>query len=774
MSEKKENNIEIEKGDSTKDKKSPKLIPLKKLPSLLKKAYTEKAFEKKILNKLYIEEDKKLLKSIFSEKETKGKKELIFIKKDLELPKEQFNKLKDIAKQINNNKGRIKLIPLLAVAGFITALVIVVMTFKNPIAKKIVKSGCESIFGAKTDIKSVNVELLGISVKINGLAIGDKKSENYMKNLIEAENITLDMNFTQALRGKVIVNDISITGMQFGTARKTSCYIPIKKKSEKAQEESAFMKSLKAKSNQAIDDLKKQATDMLGGGSVDEIVSNIQSQLQTPDAAKKAQEDVQNLITKWQSKPNELKGQVDNFATNVKDLQSININDIKSGNAIEKTTKIKEYIDKINSALNESKKLKSSFESVQKDIKSDVNKTNNIKNDIENAVKHDKDFISNRIGTIVNNVKNPKNLLTNAMNTIGYDLLGKYYPYVQQGIVYANQMQAASKTKSETTKKEKKETVKRLKGTTFWYSKENPKLWIKNVSASGYTQSNSKNKGFSGAIKNITSDQNLIKLPTTAEAKFDVGSVNHSGKLTVDVRESSKNLIAIDYTGVGFNAKIDGNKIASASGIPSIDGKAKISLYGAVGSNTFTANGNVSLNPLTLTSDGFSNELMTKYYKQALASVKNMDIGYKVKYDSSSGVDLGLSGNFADQFAKALETVIESVKEDAKNAAIEKINEQINKSSNEVTEKIKSFLGIEGEIDIQNTNLDTLQKSLEAKKSELENQLNSKVDDAKSKVEEKQKEVEAKAQAQVQAKTKAAENKAKSKASSTLKGLLKK
>ena len=45
--------------------KTAKPVSAKKLPSLLKKSYSEKKFEKKLLKKIYITDDKRLVSSFF-------------------------------------------------------------------------------------------------------------------------------------------------------------------------------------------------------------------------------------------------------------------------------------------------------------------------------------------------------------------------------------------------------------------------------------------------------------------------------------------------------------------------------------------------------------------------------------------------------------------------------------------------------------------------------------------------------------------------------------
>ena len=731
-------------GESEEELKKP--VPMRKIPKVFRKKYTERAIEKRLLKKIYIDSDRKLVKSLFTEKAVRGKKEFYSVDLGREIEKRDLRQLKAIAKAIKKNKVRVKFAPLIAAVASVAFVCIVVSIFKNPIAKKIIKSGCEAVFEAKTDIRSVNVELLGISLKVRGLEIGDKNSKEYgyKKNLFEAEDITLDMDFTQALRGKAIINEISVTGMKFGTDRQNSCYIPPKERFRNRVADSAFARELKSRSDKALDDLRAQAESILGGGSVDEIVGNIQSQLKTPEAARKAEGDVQALIEKWQARPEELKDQVGTFSESVKDVRDFDINSLKSGSEAERIQKLKELLAGVNSAIQTGTELKEKFEKTAGEVKADSKASAQIAESVAEAIRSDKALAEGIVSNAVDTVKNARQILTNALNTVGYDMLGKYYPYVQQGVAYAMQMKANSKAEDAAKsdgKKEKKakeeKSAKRLPGTTLWFSRNYPGLWIKNVAASGYTENDS-SRGFSGAIRNITSNQNVTGLPTTAEAEFDAGKVNHSGKIVLDVRkETDDDLISVDYTGRGFSANVDGAKISRASGVPSIGGTMTLTLSGAAGGDGFSVGGSVDVNPATLTSDGFPNELATKYYQAALSAIDRLQVGYKAGYRSASGLSLDLSGNFAEQFSNALRAALSSAMSDAKEAAIKKINEMVNGADGEVALKVKEFLGIEGEIDVQNANLDTVMAALESKRKEIEEQISGKIDEAKSQAQEK-------------------------------------
>lgn len=720
------NPAKAKKEKKPKKEKVVKKLPAKKLPSLFKKAYTEKAIEKKLLKKLYVAADKESVKNLFTEKIQKGKTEKLKTDLTKEYTKSEIKHFKEIAKSIKKNKGRVKLVPLAAVVVFIAALVIVIGFFKNPVAKKVIVSSCEGIFGAKTSIKSVNVKLLGITIDIKGLSIGNKNSENGMKNLFDAD-ISLDVDLASALRGKFVSDEISVTNMEFGrerTEKEGSCLLPAKaKKIEKeASKDSAFMDSVKAKSQNAIADVRAQVETLLGGSTPDEIWQNLQSQIKTKDAAEQLKTETQALVEKWKAKPEELKTSANELASKVKKYQNLNVQKMSPA-------EILATIDDVKKTLSEIEKISKTAASIKNDIDDDRKTLESATKNMTDAIASDNALAEN----MVNTVKNAGSILTSALDTVGYDMLGKYYPYAKQGINYALQMKNNSSASSSSKEKKVKKSSKnvkgktgRMKGTTFWYSTEKPGVWVKLVEASG--------TNFKGNFKNISSNQDLINVPLTGNADFTAREIAHSANLIVDARSKTSNpLVTVGYTGDGFNANVDGSKIASASGIPSITGKTKLTLKGTAGANDFSASGSISLNPVALTSDGFGNEKIDKYYQEALASVKNLALGYKVAFSEKTGVDLSLSGNYMDVFANALSSVAANIGADAKAEVEKRISEYTSKYSSEALAKVSEFTGISSDVTTQISSIDDMKNVLQDKLNELVKQ---QTDAAKSKAAE--------------------------------------
>ena len=217
-------------------KKEPTKVLAKKLPKIYKKQYTEKAFEKKLLKHLYIETDKDLVKELFQTSTDKKGRTVMVVPKDKQIAKKDFARYKVLAKQIAEQKGGIKIVPLLAVIILVVAIGIVVTLFKNIVLEKAITSSMQKIFNAKTEIGLVDLQIFDASLEIKDLQQANKDSP--MKNLFQIDEIKLDFNLTELLRGKLYAEKMIVSGVALDTERKTSGELPIvhKTKEEKKTE----------------------------------------------------------------------------------------------------------------------------------------------------------------------------------------------------------------------------------------------------------------------------------------------------------------------------------------------------------------------------------------------------------------------------------------------------------------------------------------------------------------------------------------------------------
>ncbi len=702
------------KAVSKKANKNEKKFPVKKLPALFRKKLDEKKFDKKILSKIYIPQDKDYISSLYK-KTTENEKVFYAIPADSQFTKTDLSRLKVLAKEIKGQKGRIKFLPLIATVSFIVALAVVVSIFKNPIAKKIIKGTCESIFTAKTDIKSVNVKFLDSFIKVNSIQIGNKNSE--YKNLFEAETIVLDFNLTQLLRGHFVAENLEVSEMKFNTDRTTSCRLPLKEKAEKKEsKESPFMKNCKDKILEETNSCKEKLQALFGDLDIASLSEKIMTELKTPALCEELKTDVQQTIGKWSSKPKEIESQIATFAKDVATLQNLNVNSIKDLSELNKNLTL------IKNTISTGQKLSGNIKSITDDFDKDVKKVSSYSKQVEQSVKDDKAYVQNSVNGIKDTVLGAKQIFTSAIQSLGYSVLGKYYPYAEKLISYGvklkNESNTGDKTKlAKTEKKEKKAKIKkvkkeRLSGTTFWYGTDYPSFYIQRAFASG--------PAFKCELKELSSNHNLTKKASTVAADFITAEISHKINGVFDIRtDSAAKMIHLDYTGSGFNFDVKDSENSEGNGIPCALGKADLKLSGDFDENYFRAYGNASLNPLTLSSNGFNNEKIDSYYKKALAQVTDLKLGYEVLF-SDSNLSMDLNGNFAEKFVNALKGFASSAGGDAAKDIMAKVNEKLGASSNEYLSSISDFNSIQSQLDVQRNNLDKAMSDLNKKQAELE------------------------------------------------------
>ena len=394
-----------------KEAKPPKEIkkyPAKKLPKLFKKTFTQKQFEKNILGKLFIPEDKNYLSSLFkSAGQNKKGQELLAIPMDQEFEKKELSRLTTMAVEIKKNKGRVKLLPLIATLAIIAAVILAISLTKNIIARKVITSTCESIFEAKCDIDYLNISFLKSSFRMKGWQVANKKEP--MKNLFSVESVTFDFDLNQLLKARFVANELSILGVDTNTDRKYSGDISAKrlakiqkkkekeaKKKAKQNEKSAFMVSLDAKKDAAMGTLKDSITGLFDQYNPETILKECQDQMQTPKVAKDVQEEAKALTEKYKSKPEEIKAKLETVKASSDTVMSIDVNALQSN-----PTKIKEALEAVNSLKTNLDSLKNDADTVLKEVQSDINGAGGLATQLQNAISNDKGIVQAQVNEAV-------------------------------------------------------------------------------------------------------------------------------------------------------------------------------------------------------------------------------------------------------------------------------------------------------------------------------------------------------------------------------------
>ncbi len=709
-----------------KKQKAPKELktyPVKKLPKLFKKTYTQKQLDKKILNKLFIPEDKKYVAELFKESGKNKKDIAVFsVPQDSLFEKKEISRLETIAVEIKQNKGRVKLVPLIATVAFIAAVVIALSLTKNIIARKVITSTCESVFEAKCDIDYLNISFFKSTFTMKGWQVANKKSP--MKNLFSVDSITFDFDMNQLLKARFVANELSVLGVDTNTDRKYSGDISAKrlakiqkkkekqaKKKAKANEKSAFMVSLESKKDAAMGTLKDSVTGLFDQYNPEKILKDCQEQLQTPAVSKQVQEQAKALTEKYKSKPDEIKAKLETVQQASEAITSIDVNALQSD-----PTKIKEALDNISSLKTNLDSLKKDADTALKEIQSDINGVSGLTTQIQNAIANDKGIVETQINKFTSlNLDTGKNFISGTFDSIIYQLLGKYYPYYTKAV---DMLMEAKNNKKDKPKKEKKQkyTIARAEGRTVYYKNDDaPKFWIKKAAGSG--------PAFAFDATDITNNMDLTGKPAIANISASFMSIDHKAKLVVDTRKTSTEpLVLANYNCDKLNIAYPSSKFGDVPGLPGIDSaKTQLDFILKIFENDgFDLSGTSYFTELALSAPSFEPEFVSTIYMNTLAKINAMKLGVSAGFTQSSGINLNLNTDVDKQFINAftaeMTNQLGAIKESVEAKLLEKINEYTNGALGEVN----NFNDISEKLTGYKKNIDDIYAKVEAKKKELE------------------------------------------------------
>ena len=716
------------KAPKEKKQKAPKQLKTyeaKKAPKIFKKTYTKKQLDKKILKKLFIPEDKKYIESLFKES-GKNKKGLALysIPKDALFEKKEINHLATIAAEIKQNKGRIKLLPLIVTVASIAAVIVVLTMTKNMIARKVITSTCESIFEAKCDIDYLNISFIKSSFKMTGWQVANKKEP--MKNLFSVESITFDFDMNQLLKARFVANELSILGVDTNTDRKYSGDISahklakIQKKKEKqakkaakANEKSAFMVSLDSRKNAAMGTLKDSVSGLFDQYNPEKIMKDCQEQLQTPKISKQIEDQAKELTNKYKNKPDEIKKKLDSVKAASDKITNLDVSSIQSD-----PVKIKEALETISSLRSDINSLKKDADTALKDIQSDINGVGGLSTQLQNAISNDKGIVDTQIKKFTSiNMDTGKNFISGTFDSIIYQLLGEYYPYYTKIVGKLKQSKNSKKSADKKAKKEKKAvTMTRADGRNVYYKNDSaPKFWIKKASGSG--------PAFSFDAADLTNNMEITGKPAVANVTAKFLNIDHKAKIVVDTREdSSEPLVLANYNCDKLSLAYPSSKFGDVPGLPGIDSsKTQLDFVLKIFEDEgFSLSGTGFFTELVLSAPAFEPDFVSKIYMNTLAKIKSMKLGIEAGFTESSGVILDLITDVDKQFMNAFTAEMANQLGAIKDKVQAELLEKINGYTNGALGEINNFNDISQKLTGYQKNIDDINGKLDSKKKELE------------------------------------------------------
>ena len=711
-----------------------------KLPKIFRKKYNPKSLKRKLLSRIYIDDDREYVKGLFEQNE-----------KTLQIPdsrtfeKDEIKRLKNMASQIKSQKGRVHIIWITALVILIAAMVTLVNIYKNPLVKRGLQYALENIFWAKADIDYVNLKIFDSSLVIKGVAVANK--DKPMENLFEIGNISVDFNLVELLKKKFVMDLAQCTGITYGTPRKTSGALPeyvLKAKKEKQRKrDEAFEKKkeelLAALAAQAQDEI----TDILGFYDPETFLKDSLNSLQTPAMKDEIVDDMTTIYKDWQNEIESTKDQVKEFGKEVKKYTKMDISKIDTP----------QELNDLLMQINETKKKAEAFEKRAEDISDhfvrDTKTVQGLADKFQSSVKHDSDFIQTRIKSIkVPDIDDGKRIISSCFDTFFATLLGKWYPYVKDGIDMAKDFQQSGKTLPKLPEKQKKQKklVVRLKGRDVTYRKDLPSFLMREIRLGG----NSPDKKFSieGAVFNICNDADLLDKPITGGIDLLRGGYTEKLDFLGDFRTSPKgNMVDVNFTGKTYPMKLQVPNAKKLKGMPTIDGKAlvKANIYYDKNEKLGTSAALV-LDPASITATSFKPDFIYDLYSRVLATINEVDFDIGFAYSKQDKLDFDLDTNVDRQVVRGIKKVMNEELAKLKKQLEKEVNSRLEQISTEFSQQVEKYTGMKTVVftnvsDLKSfvADLDNQQKKLQKEiekrvKKEVDKQVNKAKEEAQKQV----------------------------------------
>lgn len=708
-----------------KKKKPPKTFPKKKLPKLLRKKYSQKKFERKLLKRIYIPRDREFIASYFMPVEG-AKKPCVMIPNDRIFTKQELVRLKILSKEIRKQKGRVKLIPLVAVVSVIVVMVSAVLIFKDPLIKKGLQSAMEAAFGAKVDIAYLHLGILDSNFTIRGLEVANRN--NTMKNLFEIGRLTVDFDLIELLKKRFVSDEMSVTDVRVNTDRKTDGALPEKPKKTPNPRIEQVKSQVTEFASAKTEVLKNSITDIFSDYNPETVLSNFYSKLSTPELVTEIEKDMQVLISSWKVVPDELKTSVNKVIADGQAVVNFDWNSIKSDPAQVRAilATLKSVTDNTTSLYKESEKT---MNMLQRDVKQVQTMTNNV----QKAITSDFNLISKEVNKITSfSIKDDgMNMLTASFEKIVADLFGKYYPVFQEALVYVQDLSAKSAAKKAAEAEKERTAIQRYAGRTIEYRKDNiPTFLIKKMHGSGADG----NFSLSLDVTDISSDMTKWGKPASLSGMVGHGQMSDSFSGTLDLRDNRPgDLVELNYNGVGYPVDMTLSGDAAIPGVPTGKGIGAFSArITANETGKFSIGGVVNLEPVSFRTASFEPAYAYDLYSRALAMFTAVRAGVTLDYSPETKLSLSVDSDIDRRFMQVLNQLFNEELAKVKQQVTVTAQKVLDEGTAKVKERFGDFDDLKSLMDEQINRLESYKKELEKKYREGEERLKVLVEEAKN------------------------------------------
>ena len=565
---------------------------------------------------------------------------------------------------------------LVAFLGVTISVCLIWALFVDPVIKRIIEKTGTKIVGAKVELEKADLSLFPIGLTLFGLQVTDP--DEPMKNAVEIGRIAGTVDSLQLLRRKVIVNEMSVEGVRLGTQRIRSG--AISKKTEKAEKEKK-KDSIPGLSMAKLPDIQ----DILG-----------KENLQTLQLVQSIRTDIEGGKELWTKNIAGLPGKekIDGYRKRIEALKgtkgSKNIGDI--GGILSSAGEAQTLYKDIQADLELLQKSQKGLNATLANFKDQIAK-------IEKAPQEDVRRLSEKYGFSAHGLANMSRFFIEPGITA----------WVDRGLYWKARLEPLVERGGE--KKGNVEVVKplRAKGSDVRFKEKEPlpDFLIRVARVSVQLPMGD----FSGAVKNITPDQNILGQPLL----FAFSGENLSGVRSVRL-DGAVNRVSPGSPADSINLNIEGYKIQAKSisqdsslSLKLEKGDADLDLKAVIAKGSIDATVAAKLQGVHISAGGTDAPSgFGRAVSSALSGVST--VGVKVRITGpADNYQVQISSNLDDILKNAVGSIIKDQVAQFENKLRAAISDKVSGPLQEAKGSLGGFEGLEGEVESRISQLTGMQ-----------------------------------------------------------------
>jgi len=482
-----------------------------KLPKAFRKPLDSKQYQRRIIGKIYLKPDRDFLQQIT----TANDEGRIVLARELD--DTERRRLKALVKQAKKNKGAVsrgKLILLLIVVGLTVAFSLI---FKNVLVERNAERLLEAVFVAESDFNGLRFRPLQGSITFDQLTVADRDAP--MTNLFEMGTGRFDLNLWQLASGHVVIENITVSELAFGTPRERSGALPLSQRPVRAdeQEDSSLIEQI-------------IRPDVIGLPTVINAEAFLQQNieaLETPDHVEQVVEQSESFVAESQATMQRLSDRATDTFERVDRFAGRDFRDIDD------VEEARRFLEEANTVYREATALRQEIEAEYRKIETSVGQISTDTRALSSTVEADFE----RLVALLPDVPDSGGeLIARIAEPYLRDALGNWYGRIEAARDYLGRVAQIRESEEETG-------VQRVGRIVTFPSVQYPTFLLEEgfFSSAGDTE-------IEAIVSQISSDQSINDAPTT----IDFSSVSSQRSLSVgalfDTRENAPTSLAVNFT----------------------------------------------------------------------------------------------------------------------------------------------------------------------------------------------------------------------------------